>query len=136
MKRFKIEQSDTDIISHSDLSFVALALHRHTVLAHVIDTQMPLRHGIKHSDVMKGYLTMLSIGKNDFVDINTIESEFYFISAMGIDVVPSEATLRQRMDEQAVVFLPITEKASQDYLSRCGPICNPFAQDIFRWMPM
>ena len=33
MKRFKIEQSDADIISHSGLSLVGLALHRHMALA-------------------------------------------------------------------------------------------------------
>jgi hypothetical protein len=107
MKRLKIEQSDADIISHSGLSLVGLALQRHTSLAHELDTQVSLRHGIKHPYVMKSYLAMLSIGKNDFEAINTIESEFYFMSAMGIDDLPSEATLRQRMDEHAVVFLPI-----------------------------
>lgn len=127
MKRFKIEQSDADIISHSGLSLVGLALQRHTVLAHELDTQIPLRHGIKHSDVMKSYLAMLSIGKNDFEAINTIESEFYFMSAMGIDVIPSEATLRQRMDEQAEVFLPIIEKASQDFLKSLRPDLQPLS---------
>ncbi|MEJ2621763.1 MAG: hypothetical protein P8163_16360 [Candidatus Thiodiazotropha sp.] len=48
-----------------------------------------------------------------FAAINIIESEFYFMSALGIDDIPSEATLRQRMDEHAVVFLPIIEKAYQ-----------------------
>jgi hypothetical protein len=47
---------------------------------------------------MKSYLAMFSIGKNDF-----------------------EATLRQRMDEHAVVFLPIIEKASQDFLKSLRP---------------
>jgi hypothetical protein len=55
---------------------------------------VPLRHGIKHSDVIKSYLAMLCIGKNDFEAINTIESEHYFMSPMGLDDIPSEATLR------------------------------------------
>ena len=68
-----------------------------------------------------GAVLECALCKNDFDAINTLESEFYFMSAMGIDVIPSEATLRQRMDEQAEVFLPIIEKASQDFLKSLRP---------------
>jgi hypothetical protein len=117
MKRFKIEQSEADIISHGGLALIGQAVQRYTHLAREIDAQVPLRHGIRHSDVIKSYLAMLCLGKNDFEAINTIESEFYFMSAMGIADIPSEATLRQRMDNHARAFLPIIEKASQDFLA-------------------
>jgi hypothetical protein len=125
MKRFKIEQSDADIISHGGLALIGQALQRHTHLAAELDTQVPLRHGIKHSDVMKSYLALLCIGKNDFEAINTIESDFYFMSALGIGDIPSEATLRQRMDAQAASFRPIIEKASRDFLARVQPVLAP-----------
>jgi hypothetical protein len=94
MKRFKIVQSDADIISHSGLALIGQAVNRYTHLTKQIDSMVPLRHGIKHSDVIKSYLAMLCIGKNDFEAINTIESEHYFMSPMGLDDIPSEATLR------------------------------------------
>lgn len=125
MKRFKIEQSNADIISHSGLALIGQAVQRHTNLARDIDTQVPLRHGIKHSDVMKSYLALLCIGKNDFEAINTIDSEFYFMSAMGIGDIPSEATLRPRMDEHARSFLPIIEKAGRDFLATIRPTLAP-----------
>ncbi len=125
MKRFKIEQSDADIISHSGLALIGQAVKRHTNLAREIDAQVPLRHGIKHSDVIKSYLAMVCIGKNDFESINTIKSELYFTSAMGINDIPSEATLRQRMDNHAQTFLPIVEKASSDFLTNIKPTLNP-----------
>lgn len=125
MKRFKIEQSDADIVSHGGLALIGQALQRHTKLAPEIDAQVPLRHGIKHSDVMKSYLAMLCLGKNDFEAINTIESEFYFMSALDIDAIPCEATLRQRMDNHARAFLPIVEKASRDFLARIQPTLSP-----------
>jgi hypothetical protein len=84
-----------------------------------------LRHGTKHSDVIKNYLAMVCIGKNDFEAINTIESDNYFMSAMDIDDIPSEATLRQRMDGKAKVFLPIVEKASRDFLINIQPTLAP-----------
>lgn len=125
MQRFKIVQSNADIISHSGLALIGQAVQRFTSLSSEVDTQVPLRHGIKHSDVLKGYLGMLCIGKNDFEAINTIESEFYFMSAMGLQKIPSEATLRQRIDNYANEFLPIIEKASRDFLATIRPELTP-----------
>lgn len=121
MKRFKIEQSDADIVSHSGLSLIGQAIKRHTSLSTELDASAPLRHGIKHSDVIKSYLALLSIGKNDFEAINNIESEFYFAGSMDIDTIPCEAALRQRMDKHAGVFLPVVEKASRDFLAHINP---------------
>jgi hypothetical protein len=59
MKRFKIEQSDADIISHSGLSLIGQAIKHHTNLSRQLDAGIPLRHGIKHSDVIKSYLALL-----------------------------------------------------------------------------
>jgi hypothetical protein len=125
VKRFKIEQSDADIISHSGLALIGQAIKRHTNLTPEINTQVPLRHGTKHSDVIKSYLAMVCVGKNDFEAINTIESENYFMSAMDIDDIPSESTLRQRMDAKAKAFLPIVEKASRDFLINIQPTLAP-----------
>jgi len=127
MKRFKIEQSSADIISHSGLSLIGQAVKQHTNLSRQLDASIALRHGISHSDVIKSYLALLSIGKNDFEAINTIESEFYFTSAMDINAIPGEATLRQRMDKHAVHFLPIVEKASRDFLSNIQPALRPLS---------
>jgi len=127
MKHFKIEQSNADIISHSGLSLIGQAIKSHTNLSRQLDANIPLRHGIKHSDVIKSYLALLSIGKNDFEAINTIESEFYFMSAMDINDIPCEATLRQRMDNHADKFLPIVEKASRDFLCNIQPTLRPLS---------
>ena len=125
MKRFKIEQSTADIISQSGLALIGQAINRYTTLTQELDTQVPLRHGIKHSDVLKSYLGLVSAGKNDFEAINTIESELFFTESMGITDIPSEATLRQRMDNHAKAFLPVVEKASQDFLKNIQPELKP-----------
>jgi hypothetical protein len=125
MKRFKLVQSDAEIISHSGLSLIGQAIKQYTSLTSELDKSVPLRHGIKHSDVMKAYLGLISIGKNDFEAINAIDSEFYFQSALSLEAIPSEATLRQRMDQQAKKFLPILEHASIDFLTRIQPELTP-----------
>lgn len=77
--------------------------------------------------MIKSYIALLSIGKNDFEAINTIESDFYFMSAMDIHDIPCEATLRQRLDNHAVKFLPIVEKANQDFLAHIQPTLRPLS---------
>ena len=127
MKRFKIDRSDADITSHSGLSLIGQAVKQYTRLSSELDTAVALRHGIKHSDVIKSYLALLSIGKNDFEAINTIESDLYFMSAMDIHHIPCEATLRQRMDRHADKFSPIVERASHAFLVNIQPTLSPIS---------
>jgi len=42
MKRFKIEQSNADIISHSGLALVGQAIKRYTRLSTTLDVKVPL----------------------------------------------------------------------------------------------
>lgn len=125
MKRFILEKSNADIVSHGGLALVGQAIKRYTNLTREVDAQVPLRHGIQHSDILKIYTALLCIGKNDFEAINTIESEYFFTSAMGVTEIPSEATLRLRMDKHAKDFLPIIEKANLDFLTRIQPALEP-----------
>lgn len=46
---------------------------------------------------------------------------------MNIHEIPSEATLRQRMDKQAEYFLLIVENASQDFLVHIKPQFRPLS---------
>lgn len=116
MQRFKLHQSTSEITGHSGLALIGQALHRHTTLSSQLDKQVPLRHGICHSDVMKSYLGLLSVGKNDFEAINTIDSELFYMTALGLNELPSEATLRQRMDRYASKYAPLVAQASWDFL--------------------
>ncbi|MCH9690514.1 MAG: IS1380 family transposase [Gammaproteobacteria bacterium] len=127
MKRFKIDQSNADIISHSGFALIGQAVSRYTNLSGELNTQVPLRHGIKHADVINSYLGLMCLGKNDFEAINTVESELFFTSSLGITDIPSEATLRQRMDNNAEAFLPIIHKASCDFLKNMRPNLEPLS---------
>jgi hypothetical protein len=125
MKRFKLEQSNADIIIHSGLALVGQAIKRYTRLSTALDTKVLLQHGIRHSDVVKSYLALLSTRKNDFEAINNIDSEFYLKHAMSVNKPPCEATLRQRMDKNANAFLPILKTASVDFLTYINPTLIP-----------
>ena len=114
MKRFIIEQSDADIISHCGLSPIGQAIKHHTSLTPEINTQVPLRYGTKHSDVIKSYLAMVCVGKNDFEAVSTIKSENYLMSAMDIDDIPREA----KLPEAKNCFVPVSLLVSclQDFV--------------------
>lgn len=116
MRRFKIGTTQSEIVSHGGLALIGQAIKRRTCLASAADKQVSLRHGIRHSDVIMSYLGLLCTGKNDFEAINGIESELYFMTALGLKQIPSEATLRQRMDAHADAFMPLVDKASIDFL--------------------
>ena len=124
MKRFKLVQSDADIIGHAGLVLVGRALSQCTDLAADLD-ELKLRHGTRHSDVMLAYTALLTLGKNDFEAINTIDNPDYFTQALGIARLPSEATLRQRMDERAQDYMAVFVKANRDFLVRSRPKLTP-----------
>ncbi len=127
MRHFIIEQSDADFVSHSGLALVGLALNRHSGLAKMVDQQVPLRHGIAHSDVLRSYIGLLCLGKSDFEAVENVRDDEFFAEALGVSVVPSAVTLRQRLDERAEVFLPVVKQASVDFL--LGVDVTPTALD-------
>ncbi len=87
MRHFIIEQSDSNITSHSGLSLIGLAVNRHTHLCQQLDNTLALRHGISHSDLLKSYIGLLSIGKNDFEAIDARRDDDFFKAALDIDRV-------------------------------------------------
>lgn len=124
MREFKFAQSTSEITGQSGLVLIGQALHRYTRLTQELN-QLPLRHGIQHADIVKSYLGLLCIGKNDFEAINTIDSEQFYCRALGLKDLPSEATLRQRMDRHSGNYLPVIEKASRDFLKNVRPDLEP-----------
>ena len=127
MRRFIIEQSDTNITSHSGLALVGAAINQQTQLVQQLDGAIPLRHGIPHSDLIKNYLGLLSMGKNDFEAIQAMVDDDFFKGALDIERVPCADRLRQRMDERAKSYLPAIVQASIDFLISTQAAITPLA---------
>ena len=126
MRRFEIEQSDCNITSNSGVALIGAAINQHTQLTQELDKKIPLHHGLAHSDLIKSYLGLLSIGKNDFEAIHPMEKDDFFKSALDINDVPSVDRLRQRMDDsRAKVYLPIITQASIDFLKSTKATITP-----------
>jgi len=106
MRHFIIEQSDSNITSHSGLSLIGLAVNRHTRFGQQLDGSLPLRHGISHSDLLKSYIGLLSTGKDDFEAIDARRDDEFFKAALDIARVPSVERLNNGwMNALKTIFL-------------------------------
>lgn len=101
MKRFKIEQSETEIFtSNSGLALVGQVLHQFTSIPQALPNKKR-SNAIADSDLVLSYLGLLCLGKNDFDAIEKFRQDEWFAQSLDVKHVPSAAILRQRFDEQA-----------------------------------
>lgn len=100
MPRFKIELTDDLISSNSGWVFVGEALH-HLGFNKTLDKLDCIKSTkkIPSIDILRAYLGILTIGKNDFESIDDYKEDPYFIKSLGLQYVPSKETLRQRLEE-------------------------------------
>ena len=104
MKNIKIEFSDERIIPAGGLAVVGTILGKSDFVkkCSLMDiTQNRSQHQIKNGDILLTYIGMLCMGKTAFDSVHEFDDdqEFYK-SALGIvRSIPSEETLRQRMDD-------------------------------------
>jgi Transposase DDE domain group 1 len=119
MKHFIIEQSDEEFYtSHSGLALIGLALNRFTSLSSglaVMDAPGDLITGI---DIIRSYCALLAQGKSDFIAVEQCRGDDFFREALGNKDVPSEGTMRQRMDEYAERVLAALSWASIEFLEK------------------
>mgnify|MGYP006196305171 CR=1 FL=1 len=125
MRRFEILQSDTDTTtSHSGLALVGRALCL-TRLGADLDDNIPLRHGIAHSDYIVSYVGIVCTGKSDFDAVENRREDAFFKTSLGITKVPSAPSLRQRFDEHANAMIPHVDNASVAFLGNVGATVSP-----------
>jgi len=124
MKRFIIEKSEEEFYSsHSGLALVGLCLNRFTSLAKRLGQLGPLKKGaISHADVLRSYIGLLCLGKSDFEAISGFRQDRFFKESFGLKGVPSEPTLRQRLEAQAETFQTIANFCVTEFLQKSGAL--------------
>lgn len=119
MKRLIIEQDTGEFYtSTSGIALIGAALKQFTTLAESLGKAVPLTHGVSHGEVITSYCALLAQGKSDFVAIEQHREDDFFRQVLGLSKVPSEPTLRQRMDDHAAAFLPAVSWASVEFLKK------------------
>ena|GEM_PF-1163564 len=126
MQRLIISQSEAGLTSHAGLGLIGRALNECTNLAADAKAISPLRSdAIGHANILSSSVALLCLGKSGFEAINGFREDPYFATALDLDQVPSEGTLRQRMDGFAEQFKPILEDATIAFLLRSEAQLTP-----------
>jgi hypothetical protein len=116
MTDFIIKKLPYDLSSHAGLAFIGKYLKRVNINA-LIDPAYPVRSGAANSDILKSYLALLCLGKSDFDAIENFRGNDFFKRTLGLGVVPSSPTLRQRMDSHAASWFDLVPRLNQLLLS-------------------
>lgn len=116
MTDFIVKQLPYDLSSHAGLALIGKYLKRINVNA-LVDPVFPVRSGIANSDILKSYLGLLCLGKNDFDAIEVQRKDAFFMKALGLGTVPSSPTLRQRMDTYAAQWFALVDRINAAVLS-------------------
>ncbi|ABZ83427.1 transposase, is4 family [Heliomicrobium modesticaldum Ice1] len=101
MKKFIIEQSNEELTPVTGLALVGALLRKTSLKLRLDKSTVPtcLTPDISHGTVALSYLGLLCQGKNDFDAIELARGDDFFRYAMGVDIVPSSPTLRQRFEK-------------------------------------
>ena len=105
MQPFIVKQLPYDLTPVAGLALVGHHLNQLTAEFKRIDAALPVRTGVASSDIVRSYLGLLVQGKSDFDAIEGFRGDAFFKQALDIALLPSSATLRQRMDSAAVALL-------------------------------
>ena len=101
MRRIEVKQLNYDLTPVGGLALVGHYLKAMTPQWAGLDSALPVRGGVSNSDVLRSYLGLLVQGKSDFDAVENYRGDKFFKEALGIGLLPSSPTLRQRLDAQA-----------------------------------
>lgn len=116
MTDFIIKKLPYDLSSHAGLALVGQYLKRLNLNA-LVDPRFAVRTGVANSDILKSYLGLLCLGKNDFDAIEGFRTDDFFKRSLAVQAVPSSPTLRQRLDAQACQWFELATQINTALLA-------------------
>ena len=132
--KFIITETDEFLTSHSGLALIGALTHE-SGLASGIRKALPVKKAgaVGSDDSLISMIGLLSLAKPDFTAIEQFRDDDYFQMSLGLKAVPSEPTLRQRMDEIADSGTDVRRvvlQASADLLRKRAPRLTPCHKDF------
>ena len=104
MRPLIVKQLDYDLTPVAGLALVGHHLQRLLPEFKRVDKALPVKSGVVNSDILRSYVGLLVQGKSDFDAIENFRGDAFFKRSLGIALLPSSPTLRQRMDARASDF--------------------------------
>ncbi len=128
---FIIEESKEILTTHAGLAVVGQWLQTTPRDARLNATTLADHPPpeISHGEVVSAYVGLLCLGQNDFDHIEAHREDEVFRRAIGLNVVPSSPTLRQRLDQaaRAVGWEEIVRQESARRLAAVRSTVTPVA---------
>jgi hypothetical protein len=133
--KFTISETDEILVSHSGLGLAGALLQGTDIQkrTHGIRLGDRKRPEVSHGDVLVAMIGLLCLGKPDFEAIEAFRGDEFFRRALGLTRVPSEGTLRQRLDELEHRCDAILREESAAMVARHAPKLTPCYED---WMAL
>jgi Transposase DDE domain group 1 len=103
VKKFIVTETDEFLTSHSGLAMIG-ALAEESGLRKELRKILPGKKNgsVSSEDTLLAMAGLLGLAKPDFAAIEQFREDEYFRTTLGLTDIPSEPTLRQRMDEIAM----------------------------------
>jgi Transposase DDE domain group 1 len=121
MHPIEVKQLKYDLTPVAGLALVGDHLKALAPVLARLDAALPVRGGVSNSDIVRSYLGLLVQGKSDFDAIENHRGDKFYKHALGITLLPSSPTLRQRMDAQAHTLSPHVLPMIETLLTRRLP---------------
>jgi Transposase DDE domain group 1 len=130
---FQLVQSKEAIITPTGIVIAGAIINNYTKLREKLDAfkipEILDEPGITNSEVLKCYIALLTMGKNDYEAIEEYRGNEFFIKALGIKKVPSSSTLRQRFDMIGNKILKILLDENITMIKNCDVVISPCYKD-------
>ena len=129
--KFHISETDEILVSHSGIALVGAMLQGTQIRkrASAIRLGDRKRPEVSHGDVLTAMIGLLCLGKPDFEAVEAFREDEFFRHALGLKKIPSEGTLRQRLDELEHRCDAILREESAAMVARHAPKLTPCYED-------
>jgi hypothetical protein len=133
--KFVISETDEVLVSHAGLALAGAMLQGTQIRKRASAVRLGDRRRpeVSHADVLVAMIGLLCLGKPDFEAIEAFRPDEFFRRALGLKKVPSEGTLRQRLDELEHRCDAILREESAAMVARHAPKLTPCYED---WVPL
>jgi hypothetical protein len=133
--RFTITHTDEVLVSHSGLALAGVLLQQSLLRKRLDEIRLGERKRpeLPHGDVLVAMIGLLCLGKSDYADIESCRQEQFFRRALGLKQLPSEETLRQRMDQLGTTPIATLHEESAQLIARHAPALTPCCDG---WIPL
>jgi hypothetical protein len=132
---FAITHTEEVLVSHSGLALAGALLQQSPLRKRLNAIRLSQRERpeVPHGDVLVAMIGLLCLGKSDYAHIEPYRHEAFFGRALGLERLPSEETLRQRMNLLGTVPIDTLHEESAQLIARHAPAVTPCHGE---WIPL